>query len=186
MYDFCWCYSCGQYTASWAPQPCRCALLACNELLLYVVMWRPECPTMMCRDRTKEGPVPLTYWHFFAFHHVEGPSFFFFFCGPLFYTYEHVVDEHLLQAQHSTTQHSTAQSAPLHKAAQQERADQSAATQASRLEVRQPACRRAFIQLAMLSKRTKKSNTARPTKIYTTAHQSSVMREGVAFYLRSH
>ena len=51
----------------------------------------------------------------------------------------------------STAQHSAAQSA-LHKAANQARADQSATMQASRQSWREPAYRRAFIQLAAFSK----------------------------------
>ena len=48
----------------------------------------------------------------------------------------------------------------------QVRADQSATTQASRQNWRDPLCRRAFIQIAVFSKRTKKSKSARPTKKY--------------------
>ena len=65
----------------------------------------------------------------------------------------------------STSQLSRAQSS-LHKAETQARTDQSATTQASRQSWRKPACRRAFIQFAVFSKRTKKSKIARPTKIY--------------------
>ena len=64
--------------------------------------------------------------------------------------------------------HSTVQSA-LHKAAKQEyvpiRARQR--KQVDRVgESREPACRRAVLQLAVFSKRTKKSKYVRPTKIY--------------------
>ena len=92
--------------------------------------------------------------------------------------YEHVVAEHhqitttttgpqAPQAQHSTTQHncSTApRSQHGQQPAKQVRADQSATTQASRRSWLAPACRRAYIPLAVFSKRTKKSKSARPTK----------------------
>ena len=72
----------------------------------------------------------------------------------------------------STAQHSTAQLA-LHKAANQVRADESATTQqASRQSWREPACRRAFIRLAMFSNRTKESKSARPTKSYNQSQNS--------------
>ena len=74
------------------------------------------------------------------------------FCGA----YGHVVVEHLPQAQHSPS--------ALHTAAKQSRADQNAATQASGQSWRGPACRLAFIQLAVFSKRAKVSKSARPTK----------------------
>ena len=64
----------------------------------------------------------------------------------------------------------------LHKAAEQVRADQSATTQAGRRswrgESREPACRRPFVQVAVFSKRTKKSKSARPTKIYKHSQSS--------------
>ena len=60
----------------------------------------------------------------------------------------------------STTQHSASSA---HQAAKQVRADQSATTQASRRRLRRPECRRAFVQLAVFSKRTEKSKSARST-----------------------
>ena len=104
--------------------------------------------------------------------------------------YEHVVAEHhqitttttgpqAPQAQHSTTQHncSTApRSQHGQQPAKQVRADQSATTQASRRSWLAPACRRGYIQRAVLSKRTNKSKSARPTK----KNAGGVMREGFA------
>ena len=79
---------------------------------------------------------------------------------------------------------STAQNSAIspHKAAKQVRADQSATTQASRQSWRDPAhaCR-ACIQHAEFSKRTKKSKSARSTKIYNYSHSAGVMHEGLAF-----
>ena len=49
----------------------------------------------------------------------------------------------------------------LYKSAKQARADQSATTQAGRQSWREQACRRAFVQLAAFSKRTKKSKYIR-------------------------
>ena len=65
------------------------------------------------------------------------------------------------QAQHSTAQRSQ----PAQQAAKQVQADQSATTQASRRSWLAPAYRRAYTQLAVFSKRTKKSKSARPAKI---------------------
>ena len=64
----------------------------------------------------------------------------------------------------ASTAQRTAMESTLHKAAKQVRAGQIATTQASRQNWREPACRRAFIQLVVLSKRTKKSKRARPTE----------------------
>ena len=50
-------------------------------------------------------------------------------------------------------------------------------------------CRRAFIQLAAFSKRTKKSKSDLPTKIYNHAHRATsagVMREGFPFISNLH
>jgi len=66
------------------------------------------------------------------------------------------------QAQHSTAQRSQ----PAQQAAKQVRADHSAATQACRRSWLAPACRRAYIQIAVSSKRTNKSTYARPTKAW--------------------
>ena len=71
----------------------------------------------------------------------------------------------------------------LHQAAKQVPADQGATTQADS-GWREPACRRAFIQLAVFSNRTKKSKSARPTKVYTLTKQlnsADAMREALAF-----
>ena len=48
----------------------------------------------------------------------------------------------------------------------------------------EPACRRAFIQRAEFSKRTKKSKSAWPTKIYNYSHSASVMREPFCLSVR--
>ena len=58
-------------------------------------------------------------------------------------TYEHVVVEHLPQAQHSTAQ------SDLHETGNQVRADPSAKTQASRRTWREPAYSRALMQLTV-------------------------------------
>ena len=69
--------------------------------------------------------------------------------------------------QASQAQHSTAhRSQPAQQAAKQVRADHSAATQACRRSWLAPACRRAYIQIAVSSKRTNKSTYARPTKAW--------------------
>ena len=60
------------------------------------------------------------------------------------------------------------------------RADQSATTQASTELVRASTCRRALVQYAESSKRTKKSKYARPTIICNYSHSAGVMREGFA------
>ena len=83
----------------------------------------------------------------------------------------------------STAQASTA------PAAKPVRADQSVTTQASRQSWREQVSRRAFIQLAVLSKRTKKSKSARSTKnIYNHSRSSlaGVMREGKCLYFPCH
>ena len=95
--------------------------------------------------------------------------------------YEHVVAEHEISTttvpQTPQSQHSSAQrSQPARQAAKQVRADQSATTQASRRSWLAPACRRGYIQRAVLSKRTNKSKSARPTK----KNAGGVMREGFA------
>ena len=72
----------------------------------------------------------------------------------------------------STGQHSTAQRSPPAQAAEQVRADQSATTQASIQSWLEAACRRAFIQLVVFSKRTKKSKSARPTRMYNHSQSS--------------
>ena len=77
------------------------------------------------------------------------------------------------QAQHSTVN--------THKQQKQVRADQSATTQAGRQRWLEPACRGAFTQLAVFSKR-KKSKSARPTKIYNHCnHSQSSLLAGVMF-----
>ena len=82
----------------------------------------------------------------------------------------------------SKAKRSTAQRSQPAQAAKQVRADQSATTQASRQGWLQPACRRAFRQLAVFSKRTKKSGSARPTQMSNHSQRSlaDVMREGFA------
>ena len=74
----------------------------------------------------------------------------------------------------STAQHSAVSPAQSHNAT----------TQASRHSWLQPACRRTLMQLAVLSRRTKKSKSARPTKNYNNSQSSlaGVMREGFAFH----
>ena len=61
------------------------------------------------------------------------------------------------------------------------RADQSATTQASTELVRASTCRRALMQYAESSKRTKKSKYARPTIICNYSHSAGVMREGFTY-----
>ena len=76
------------------------------------------------------------------------------------------------QAQHSTAQHSAAQSTRTSSKASTRRSERdNAASRQSRLE---PARHRAFIQLAVFSKRTsKKSKSPRPTNIYTSMQNHS-------------
>ena len=72
------------------------------------------------------------------------PNFFLFLWASSFTrTYEHVVVEHLPQAQHSTAQ------SDLHETGNQVRADPSAKTQASRRTWREPAYSRALMQLTV-------------------------------------
>ena len=80
-----------------------------------------------------------------------------------------------LLRKHSTAQHSKVQSTRT-SSKSSIRADQSAITQASRRSCFEPACRRVFIQLAVFPKRTKKSKSARPTKMH---NQSQSGLDGV-------
>ena len=69
-------------------------------------------------------------------------------------------------------QHNRAQRSQPAQAAKQVRVDQSATTQASRQSWREPSCHRAFTQLAVFSKRTKKSKSVRTTKLYNRSRSS--------------
>ena len=115
------------------------------------------------RTPTWKTPSSIAGWRAFLLvfnsYLEEEPCFskLMFFVGLLCNVYDHVVVEHLPQ-----TKHRKAQSA-LHKAAKQVRAGQSATAQASRQSWWELACRRAFMQPAAFSKRTKKSKSSRQT-----------------------
>ena len=80
----------------------------------------------------------------------------------------------------SAAQLSTAQSTRTSSKASTRRSERdNVSKQASRQRWLEPACRRAFVQLAVFSKRTKKSKYARPTKTYNHCNHSQSRLAGV-------
>ena len=111
-------------------------------------------------------------WHLFGFLQLprgviflfihygsEEPSFSsFWFYGPSFFIYEHVVDEQLPPAQHSTSQ------SALLKAAKQVRDDQSVTTQAKQTELARDSMPPSIHTARCVVKTNEEIEAARPTK----------------------